>query len=817
MARGMRLATGGAILAAGALAAPGPAVARSAQVRVGALPPMAWTARTVGALAASEPLRVTIALKPRDPAALAAYARQVSSPGSSIYHHYLTPAQFAARFGASTAQVRNVRASMRSHGLTPGPATANRLAVPVTGSAGAVERAFGVLLRRAQLAGGRRAVIASAPPALDHSIVGEVQAVIGLTSVSSPRPLMARSSTARLPRAAADESPPCSAATATAAAEGAYTADQIASAYGFDGLFASGGEGQGQTIAIYELEPFDQSDIAAYQSCYGTGASVTPVAVDGGAGSGSGSGEAALDIEQAIGLAPEAKILVYEGPNSSNNSPGSGPYDTLDAIVAQDRAHVVSISWGQCEQVQGTDALNAEQTLFEEAAAQGQSVLSATGDQGSEDCNTSGNLAVDDPGSQQFVTGVGGTSLQAAGPPPSETVWNRPGPASGQFTQQGGAGGGGISAAWTMPGYQLNAARSLNVIGPYSSPSPCASAVGYCRQVPDVSADADPMHGYLIYWNGQGTQSNMPRGWQAVGGTSAAAPLWAALVADANSTSACHASAIGFANPGLYQAASSNYGEYFNDVAIGENDFTGANNGRYPAGPGYDMASGLGSPKAEALAAALCADALRVDNPGAQISTVGQPASLRITTSTLPGSRLHFYASKLPPGLALAGSTGRITGHPQRIGTWGVGVAALDQNLRLRAVFFDWRVVGAPTLSAVRLSGASPTLSFTLSAGAKASWLKAISIRLASGASFTRSSHVRIRFIGTRRHGFKARLAGKRLRIILGVPTWRIRVTISALRTSARIAAAVRQRHTPRGIVSAMTTDSSGHAAWARG
>jgi hypothetical protein len=251
-------------------------------------------------------------------------------------------------------------------------------------------------------------------------------------------------------------------------------------------------------------------------------------------------------------------------------------------------------------------------------------------------------------------------------------------------------------------------------------------------------------------------------------------------------------------------------------VTAGNNDFTQGNNGRYPAGPGYDMATGLGSPKADALAAALCADALRVNNPGTQLSTVGQPASLRITTSALSGSHLSFYASKLPPGLSLASSTGRIKGRPKRIGTWSVGVAALDQNLRLRAVFFNWRVVGAPVLSRLRLSGPRPTLSFTVTAGAKAPWLTAISIRLGAGASFPRRPHLRVTLVGTRRHGFKARLVRGRLRVVLSAPAWRIRVSVSAVRTSARITAAVRQNRTPSGLVAVMTTDSSGHAAWGR-
>jgi kumamolisin len=482
-------------------------------------------------------------------------------------------------------------------------------------------------------------------------------------------------------------------------------------------------------------------------------------------------------------------------------------------MISQDRAHVVSISWGNCEQAQGTAAITAENTLFEEAAAQGQSVVAATGDQGSEDCTGSNGLAVDDPGAQPFVTAVGGTSLEAVGPPPTETVWNRGGAPTGPLVAQGGAGGGGVSNAWQMPGYQANASRSLNVIGPYSSGSACGNSGGRCRQVPDVAADADPARGYEFFWNGN---------WQAVGGTSAAAPVWAAMLVDADSTPACRGSAIGFANPVLYHAAGTAYGSYLNDVTTGNNDFTASNNGLYPAGPGYDMASGLGSPKAGALAAALCAGSLRVNSPGRQLSTVGQAVSLRVTTSALPGARLQFYGSQLPPGLKISKSTGRITGRPKRIGTWLTGVAALDQNLSLRAAFFHWHVAGAPTVSGITLSGVaagSPRLTFTLTAGRSAAWLRVISIRLSNGLRFVRpAGRVRVKVIRTKRVAFFPKRIGGRLRIAFAKPVWQIRVTVEpgAIRDSAALAADVRGHHSTRVTVAVMTIDGSGHGVAVR-
>src|ERR1019366_710847 len=114
----------------------------------------------------------------------------------------------------------------------------------------------------------------------------------------------------------------------------------------------------------------------------------------------------------------------YEGPNTN-----SGAYDTYSQIVTDNTAQVVSTSWGLCESQAGSTAASAENTLFQEAATQGQSIFAAAGDNGTADCtDTNGNPiaqpAVDDPASQPYVTGVGGTSLTSVGPPPTETVWN---------------------------------------------------------------------------------------------------------------------------------------------------------------------------------------------------------------------------------------------------------------------------------------------------------------------------------------------------------------------------------------------------------
>ena len=167
-----------------------------------------------------------------------------------------------------------------------------------------------------------------------------------------------------------------------ASADNGYTADQIASAYGLDNLYAQGALGAGVTVAIYELEPFSSSDIKAYQKCYGTTASITTTNVDGGPGTTTQQGEAALDIEDVIGLAPQASINVFQGPNNTQK----GGFDTYEQIISNPvTPEVISTSWGMCESNNLSND-QAENTLFEEAAAQGQTIFAASGDTGADAC-----------------------------------------------------------------------------------------------------------------------------------------------------------------------------------------------------------------------------------------------------------------------------------------------------------------------------------------------------------------------------------------------------------------------------------------------
>ncbi len=576
-----------------------------------------------------------VVLRPRDAHALAALATGVSVPGSRTFRHFVSPAQFSARFGQPDAVVGRVSASLRGLGLLVGRVSANGLVLPVTGSAGQVETALGTRLVQVRLASGRVAMANVSAPRLPAAVAAAIQAVIGLSDLitvpsgptvrraaphaSAARPASrisarpvrrsgpalssarapassARASSARAPslRAAGHGARNCPAAGRIAARYRAWTYPQLARAYALSGLYAGGHAGAGTTIALFELERWPAADIRAFQTCYRTAVPVRVIKVDGGA-TGKPDVEPTLDIETALALAPQASLVVYSAPLASY---GRSTIDEYTQIVDQREAQVLSTSYVLCERdvsqlVPGLIA--SENTIFQQAAAEGITVFAAAGDSGSEACSRTNparkELSVNDPASQPFVTSVGGTSLTALGPPPAEHVWN-------DRSKAHGAGGGGISGVWRMPSWQAG----RGVISRYSSGRPCHAPRGYCREVPDVSASADPFRGYLIRFHGA---------WTPVAGTSAATPLWAAMLADIDSQTS-PATYAGFLNPQLYRLPAGT----LNDIRTGDNDYTGTHQGRYPAIRGYDMASGLGTPVATALGRALRPPVAFVSRPG---------------------------------------------------------------------------------------------------------------------------------------------------------------------------------------------------------
>ena len=551
-----------------AAADPVPTAAPAFRALAGHIPPAVAQAQAVAALDSARPLSLALTLPLRRQDELADLLRGLADPSDARYGQFLMPQQFADRFGPTQADYDRAIAYARSVGLTVVATHPGRTVLDVAASAGQAERAFGLhLLVYQRRRDGRYFYAPDAEPRVPSALAAVVSGIVGLDNAAQWHP----HSRVRPASALSSFLDPYAQPLATGSGPGGgLTPSDIKTAYNLAGVPQTGA---GQTLALFELDGYKAADITAYESSFGLPAvPLQNVLIDGYSGaSGSGAGEVTLDIELQAALAPgAAKILVYEGPNSS-----AGVVDTYTRIATDNLAKSISTSWGEAENSAGASARNAENTAFQQMAAQGQSIFAASGDSGADDNGST--LSVDDPASQPYMTGVGGTSLTtsgAGGVYSSEKTWN-----GGSISV--GAGGGGISTVWTIPSYQSGVAGSAASKGSTTM-----------RNVPDVSLDADPNTGYAIYFGGQ---------WVVYGGTSCAAPLWSAFTALVNQQRAANGQGtLGFANTLLYSTAqSANYTADFHDIADGSTNLF------YPAVTGYDDATGLGTFNGANLLAAL--------------------------------------------------------------------------------------------------------------------------------------------------------------------------------------------------------------------
>ncbi len=583
-------------------AAPSQAEAAAAPVPLAAsaAPRVPAGATRLGALAAGTMMHLDVTLNVPDQAALTAFLNGVADPASPYYHQFLAAGQFGPRFGPSLAQVATVENALKAAGLSPGPVSSDRLDIPVTGTAAATERGFGVTLDNYRLPGGRIAYAATAAPKISGAIAPLVQGVVGLDDLypmeppgGSPAkvaPAKVRSIAQVTHLAPAAVGPqPCSNAVGNG-----NTADTIAGYYGTNLLYQLGDLGQGQRIGVVEFEPNSTQDISNYESCYGVSTKVNYIKVDNGAGSGVGSGEAALDIEMLIGLAPRATIDGYQAPPLVADG-----YNIFQKFTSRDAEKTLSMSWASCEARTSVALMNAYETQAEKADAQGQTILAAAGDTGSSSCydaTGSGELSAESPSILPYVTGVGGTSFNSNG---AEIVWNDSGSGNG-------AGGGGVSTHFCMPAYQDRRSIPGIINGDSKKDTSSSCQSKHYREGPDISGDADPVFGYAILYDGF---------WQPIGGTSASTPLWAAIAALTDASPFCSAEDSGTpcVLPQVLYKAVATYHSYLytskpqalRDITSGNNDYapTGYTGGRYPATKGYDMATGLGAAMVSGLTA----------------------------------------------------------------------------------------------------------------------------------------------------------------------------------------------------------------------
>lgn len=506
-------------------------------------------AELIGPCPADTQIEITIYLRSKDPSGLQEYSQQTAQPGT---HVYLTPQQFAHKFGADPAEVEAVSNFARNHQLQVLGHDLGRRSVTLSGPISRMTAAFGVNLHDYRFGGGvyrlRQGHIR-----IPASFANIITAVFGLDN----RP-QARTHFRILTKQAA----------AARAVSEAYSPLQLANLYNFP----TGFTGQGETIGIIELGGgYNQSDIDNYFQQLGVDPApqVTAISVDGATNNPTGDssgpdGEVELDIEVAGSLAHGANIKVFFAPNTAQ-----GFIDAVTTAVNDSSVTLISISWGGPESTFTSQSMTAFDQAFQDAGTMGKTVFVAAGDNGSSDGQSDGANHVDFPAASPCVVACGGTTLEAnvaSDTITSEVVWN-------ETANNEGATGGGVSDYFPRPSYQ----STVNV------PPPAQQGGG--RGVPDVAADADPVTGYQVSIDGSSA---------TIGGTSAVAPLYAALFARINQALLQKGkSRVGFVNPALYQNPSA-----FRDIVSG-------NNGSFSAGPGWDAATGLGSPDGGKILTAL--------------------------------------------------------------------------------------------------------------------------------------------------------------------------------------------------------------------
>lgn len=460
-----------------------------------------------------------------------------------VARRYLSRSEFAQRHGATPDDLERVERFALDTGLSVVRREPARRVVGLSGTAGDLASAFGVDLRRFEAASGAyRGQVGAVqlPPALAEAVAG----VFGLDASPRLRPHFRRN---------ADPS-----------AVG-YPVPAVGTAYDFPQPW----DGSGQTIGLLEFGGgYTADDLSRFFDGLGlTVPTVVAVGVDGAGNAPTGDpngpdSEVELDIEISGALAPAAKVVVYFAPNTEQ-----GFVDALTTAV-HDATHapsVLSISWGGPEETWSGSARAALETVAQDAALQGVAIFAASGDQGASDGEPMGTRAVDFPASSPYVMGCGGTRLELSGTAIlSEVVWN-------DLATNEGATGGGVSEEFALPSYQTLA----------RVPAAPNGFVG--RGVPDVAANADPETGYAVVVDGSGA---------VIGGTSAVAPLWAALAA--RLVQALD-KPLGYLNPAIYAPAAS----------MTFRSITSGNNGGYSAAPGWNPCAGWGSPQGTRLLAAL--------------------------------------------------------------------------------------------------------------------------------------------------------------------------------------------------------------------
>ncbi len=509
--------------------------------------------------------------------------RDLYDPASPIYRHYLTVEQFTERFGPTADDYERVAGFARSNGLAVVQIAPNRLVLDVEGTVGDIERGFRVTMQVYQHPTEPRTFYApDVEPSVDASL--PVQGISGLDTFSPPHPVGSHRGLAGKGATANATSP----GQTGSGPGGGFLGSDIRAAYA-PGVTL---DGTGQAIGLFQMGGYNLSDVQSYFRAFDQPLNVpiVDILLDGlsdGCPAGCDDKEEAMDIEQAISMAPKlSALLVYEG---------NSPVNIFNQMATDNIAKQLSSSWGW-----GADPSSVG-PIFQEFATQGQNLFQSSGDGGAyppPECPACSPPQDPFP----YITYVGGTVLTTNGPGgawQSETAW--------------ADSGGGIDDV-AVPSYQTPVINSLN------------QGSTTMRNVPDVSIEAS---WDIIYSNGGAGLG--------AGATSIAAPRWAGFLALANQQA--NGRPIGFLNPTIYALAQgSNYGNDFHDITVGDN-FSADSPGLFSAVPGYDLVTGLGSPNAQSLITALAGTPT-----GPNFALASSPAALSVAQGSTATSTITVQA-----------------------------------------------------------------------------------------------------------------------------------------------------------------------------
>ena len=572
--------------------------------------------------------------------ALEALLEAQQDPSSPEYHRWLTPDAFGERFGASVRDVERVVAWLETHGFDVEPVDAARREIVFSGTAAQVQAALHTEIHLYNFNGETHYANAT-DPEIPSALAAVVRGVVSLHNFLA-KPMHTATPAAHVP------SPEY-----TSGGTHYVTPGDFATIYDAAALYSQSLDGTGQSIAIAGRSDFNLSDVQTFRNMFGLPAKAPTVIVNGtdpGIVSSGEQMEATLDATWSGAVAKNATIdfVVSKSTNSSDGVTLSAQY-----IVNHNVAPIVSLSFGNCEAAIGTSGNQFWNSLWQQAAAQGMTVLVSAGDSGAAGCDSpsssQGTVAgVNGMCSTPYTTCVGGTQFSDTANPTAywsasnsstyssalsyipEAAWNESATAAGGSGLW--SGGGGPSKVYPKPSWQAGSGVPSD---------------GF-RDVPDVSLASAGHDGYLLAFNGQ---------YYIVSGTSASAPTFAGLLAIAVQKNG----RLGNANPVLYSLAStqaSGGASVFHDITTGNNTVPGVTG--FNAGSGYDLATGLGSVDASLLVnhwsdGSIPTPAFQASAP-ASVS-LAQSASTSVTLNvTVSGgfnSSVSFSNGTLPAGLTL--------------------------------------------------------------------------------------------------------------------------------------------------------------------